>query len=140
MMLTNCLAIQILKYPLKVWTSYVDNPLGVIQRPNNSGMTPLHNAIKHRHSDVVEVLLEAGAKLTNDELHLAILDGDKSKGVVRLLIGAKAELNSADARGRSPLHCAVQKRSLDVVTGKLWNLSRFCSMMTSHRVDFVSTV
>ena len=43
-------------------------------------MTPLHNAIKYRHSDVVKVLLEAGAELTNNELHLAILDGSKSKG------------------------------------------------------------
>ena len=42
-------------------------------------MTPLHNAIKYRHSDVAQVLLEAGAELTNDELHLAILDGSKSK-------------------------------------------------------------
>ena len=39
--------------------------------------------------------------------------------MVRLLIDAKAELNTADARGRAPLHCAVQKQGLDVVTSLL---------------------
>ena len=41
------------------------------------------------------------------------------KDVVRLLIEAKAELNTVDARGRAPLHCAVQKQSVDVVTSLL---------------------
>ena len=31
----------------------------------------------------------------------------------------KAELDTVDARGRAPLHCAVQKNYLDVVTSLL---------------------
>ena len=96
------------------------NPIGVLQRPNSAGMTPLQYAVKYRHSDIARVLLEAGAKLTSDELQQAILDGKKSKEVVRVLIDAKPDgLNSVDARGRAPLHCAVQKHSWDVVSSLL---------------------
>ena len=72
-------------------TSYVKNPSGVIQTPNSSGITPLHNAVKYRHSDIVEVLLEAGAKLTKDELHQAIL-GPNSIESLFLSFGLKIGL------------------------------------------------
>ena len=95
------------------------NPIGVLQRPNSAGTTPLQYAVKYRHSDIARVLLKAGAKVTSDELQLAILDGKKSKEVVRVLIDAKAGLNGVDTRGRAPLHCAVQKHSWEVVSSLL---------------------
>ena len=120
------------------------NPIGVLQRPNNSGITPLQYAVKYRHSDIAQVLLEAGAKLTSDELQQAILDGKKSKEVVRVLIDAKPDgLNSVDARGRAPLHCAVQKHSWEVVfslleAGNQFNENNFdlsrCSCLGSYNM------
>ena len=70
-------------------------------------MTPLHNAIKYRHTDVAEVLLQAGAELSNDELHLAILDGNKSKDVVRLLIDAGQMWKKKKKKCKMPFRIVV---------------------------------
>ena len=78
--------------------------------------TPLHQAAKHGHTDVVQVLLDGGAEpdKTNcagyTPLHKVLLAfSDKARtDVVKLLLDGGAQPNKEDSNGCTPLHLAAK--------------------------------
>jgi ankyrin repeat protein len=81
------------------------------------GMTPLHHAVLAGKTEVIQWLLENGAKadiLTQGGrplLHLATIGGHTDL-VSSLILSHKLNPNAADAKGRSPLHYAMTQENL----------------------------
>ena len=75
--------------------------------PDDAGLTPLHLASLHCHTNVVAFLLEKGARVdatAQDDttpLHLAAQEG--CLDVANLLIAGGAKVNARDAEHRTPL-------------------------------------
>ena len=84
---------------------------------DNAGGTPF--ASRHRHLDLVEVLLEVGVDVnvrnTEEETPLHITSGRGNLEVSRFLIKRGADVNCCDNRGWTPLHAATRNGHLDVV-------------------------
>ena len=84
---------------------------------DNAGGTPF--ASRHRHLDLVEVLLEVGVDVnvrnTEEETPLHITSGRGNLEVSRFLIKRGADVNCCDTRGWTPLHAATRNGHLDVV-------------------------
>jgi len=79
---------------------------------DKDGRTPLHLAAESADADIVELLLDKGAKVDekNDEsgataLHLAARFGNKN--VAEFLIARGADINAKDKQGHTPLYVAV---------------------------------
>lgn len=93
---------------------------------NSNGESALHLAAKYGHAECVDILLKSGARaeLTNkmrkSALHYSVVDRenanmvDATRSFLRLVGGACR----ADANGKTPLHCAVQKRANQHVEGQ----------------------
>lgn len=77
---------------------------------DNYGATPLHYAAKFGNVQVVELLIQKGARVDGTDIrgrtaaHIAGSEGDT--GVLRRLIKSGANLHSADHAGNTPLHLA----------------------------------
>lgn len=103
-------------------TPLISTACGNLEMDKNSatqdGLTPLHSAVLMAHSEVVRVLLDAGAdknSATEDgftPLHLAVVKAHLE--VVRVLLDAGTEKNSACKNGFTPLHLAAKNAHLDV--------------------------
>jgi ankyrin repeat protein len=87
------------------------NP-GDLNLPDDAGLTPLHLAALHCHTNVVMLLLDKGAnvnrKATDDAtpLHLAAQEG--CGDAVKVLLAKGAKVNARDDEGRTPLKRAEQ--------------------------------
>jgi ankyrin repeat protein len=76
-----------------------------------SGRTPLHSAASGGHAEVAKALLQTyyGRLLLTsvDSDGRTPLFGCRSPGIAELMLNSGADVNSADSRGRTPLHNLV---------------------------------
>ena len=78
-----------------------------VNHSNNSGRASLHRAVSQKHSDVVEVLIDAGADIDAKDdrgstpLHWACEGGELD--IVKMLVKAGAGVCEADDHGRTCL-------------------------------------
>ncbi len=80
-----------------------------IEAQDFSGDTPLYNASEHEEPEIVEALLQAGARANYNSqsetpLHRAAVHGNYS--ITKLLIDAHADINAQRWLNRTPLHWA----------------------------------
>jgi ankyrin repeat protein len=80
--------------------------------PDDAGLTPLHLAASHCHTNVIALLLSKGASVNKKgqggvtPLHLAAQDG--CADAVTLLLAHHAKINARDDTGRTPLKRAEE--------------------------------
>lgn len=93
-----------------------------VNQTNRDSLTPLHIAVKHGQYEVADLLINWGAdhSLTTPDnketaLHLAAAAGNAK--IVERLLKAGADPLAVNARGETPLHCAVE--SGDIATIRL---------------------
>ncbi|XP_029640019.1 ankyrin repeat, PH and SEC7 domain containing protein secG-like isoform X2 [Octopus sinensis] len=90
-----------------------------INNPNNCGNTILHFASVKGNTNIILMLLKAGASVTstdqdgNTPLHWAALNNQHE--VVALLLYYGADVNILNKNGCSPLHEAILKNNIKVV-------------------------
>ena len=86
------------------------------REPIPGGMTPLLYAVRHDHTDIAEMLLDAGADIhladANDINPLLMAVENNSMATARLLIDRGSNLNEPDWYGRTPLWEAINVRNL----------------------------
>lgn len=93
-----------------------------VSATDNGGRTALHHAASQGHHRAIEALLEAGSDSArqdaegNTALHLAAHSG-WGKAVLVLLrhAGRSLAVHGANAKGQTPLHCAVEYGDAGVV-------------------------
>jgi len=79
---------------------------------NNGMRTPLHVASENGDEEVVEILVDRNAKLKTMKdgitpIHVAVKEG-YIKVVKKLLSAYPDEVNTADMKGKTPLHLAAR--------------------------------
>ena len=91
-----------------------------INSVNSSNETLLHEAAKHGHLSITELLIRKGARLDLQDnhghtaLHCAASRGHTE--IVRALVNAGAPIYSLDLQDKTPLHLAAENEHVDVVT------------------------
>ncbi|PNP50729.1 hypothetical protein THARTR1_08350 [Trichoderma harzianum] len=85
-----------------------------------TGMTPLHWAVKRGHTSVVELLVNAGAELeTKEKKHhmtaLASAIHYRRKEIVDFLLQRDANVHVSDRAGRTPLYIAAKWGELAII-------------------------
>ena len=97
----------------------------VINLPDDAGLTPLHLAVLHCHTNVVALLIEDGADINRKgnggvtSLHLAAQEGCIDGATMLLAKGAK--VNPHDDKGWTPL-----KRA------ELWHKTAMIQFLREH--------
>ena len=87
--------------------------IDVEQTDEQSGLTPLLIAAKHKHTKVCDALLRARADVHAKDtcgrnvLHTALF-GRGGEDIIPLLLEHKADPNAPDEEGRTPLHYCVE--------------------------------
>lgn len=98
---------------------------GDLNLPDDAGLTPLHLAALHCHTNVMALLLSKGADINRkakDEitpLHVAAQEG--CADAVSLMLEKGAEINARDSQGRTPL-----KRA------ELWHQNAVAELLRQH--------
>lgn len=94
-----------------------------VRLQDSSGYTALHHAAIGGHADIVELLLESGAKIdgigSRGETPLFLAASTGYVDVVKVLAAAGANVNKMSAEGRTPLHRAAMSGDLAVVQALL---------------------
>ena len=88
---------------------------------NCQGETALHSAVENARTDVVQVLIDAGADtniqtnygLYYSPLHTACIR--KTLDIVKMLVRAGAGVHATDTNGRTCLHVAARRGHTDIV-------------------------
>ncbi len=92
--------------------------LGTINVQDNSGWAPLHYSVMNGRTEIVRMLIDAGAKLNVQSnigytpLHRAAINGQVE--IARLLIDAGAYVDVQDKSGYTPLHRATEYREIEI--------------------------
>ena len=98
---------------------------GDLNLPDDAGLTPLHLAANHCHTNVVMLLLNQGAKVNAraaggaTPLHLAAQEG--CADAVTMLLAKGAKINARDDQGYTPL-----KRA------ELWHQDAVAQIIREH--------
>ncbi|KAH8717928.1 Vegetative incompatibility protein HET-E-1 [Beauveria bassiana] len=91
----------------------------LLSRKDNYGRTPLFWAATQGHKDMVELLLDHGARINSKDrskltaLHIAITGGHKD--VVSVLLDRSASIESKASYGDTPLIRAIQANSEEII-------------------------
>lgn len=101
---------------------------GLVNKPDASGYTPLHMAVRSLHVQAAKKLLAAGADVNAKDrhgataLHMVLLAGGDAKemkqrreSLTALLIENGADAKAVDERGKSPLHMAAIRGSIELL-------------------------
>lgn len=99
-------------------TKYLLGRKVAVDAANNNKETPLHYAAKRAISDVVRILVEAGAngfaqsKNGDTPLHYAVQRSTPSVKIINILIHANANLQKiTNTSGETALHCALRSKT-----------------------------
>jgi uncharacterized protein len=130
-------ALAVVMMPAKVFSSPADDILKAAQAGNTArvkallakdpklvnaanpkGSTPLHFASKGGYTDIVNVLIAAGANVNARNkgaltpLHVAAMVGNLK--IVEVLLSKGAEMNALDVAKKTPLQYAIMNNRKDV--------------------------
>jgi len=95
-------------FHVRVWLDNIENDLN---QGDDHGFSPLHWAAREGHYNIVEMLLQRGARVNaqnmgdDTPLHLAVTMGRDE--VASLLLANKASVNAANEHGNTPIHYAA---------------------------------
>jgi ankyrin repeat protein len=99
---------------------YVERDPQAVRRPNPVGLFPIHLAAQQGHSEVIQVLLRAGAdvntphvKVRATPLQYAATHGHVD--AMRTLLAAGARVDPVDSQGRTPLMWAAREGHRQIV-------------------------
>ncbi|MFA6534698.1 MAG: ankyrin repeat domain-containing protein [Candidatus Babeliales bacterium] len=94
-----------------------------VNRSNNKGQTPLHLAIDSKDTEIIVILLGAGANINeqdnngNTPLFSACWIGTEE--TIKMLIDAGANVNMQNYKGHTPLHVAVWNDQINTLEALL---------------------
>ncbi|TTI92362.1 Protein TANC1 [Bagarius yarrelli] len=90
-----------------------------ITQPNRKGMTPVYTAVKHGHTQVVELLLQHGAETDTSDKHgrtlLMVAASEGHMTTVDFLLSQGSCITAMDKEGLTPLSWACLKGQKSVV-------------------------
>jgi len=107
---------------LKATQKYIEAGID-INSVDNSGRTPLINAVDVNCSSLIKLLIDKGAQINAVDtqgmtpLHYAATKGNTD--LVLLLLAKGSNINDQDKNGNTPLHMAVLANSIDAVKALL---------------------
>ena len=99
--------------PIEIAAAILSNG-GNINHQDRNGWSALHFAVQEKHLEAVKYLLAQGAEVDlkdtygNTPLWRAAFDSKGAYDFVHLLVAHKADPNSKNNAGRSPLDFAIQ--------------------------------
>ena len=120
--LTATLAPVNASHDIKAFENLSSGNSGSLNRKNNSGQTPLHQATRTGKTEFVRAFIEAGVELDTRtskgkrETALHIAARLRHTDILQMLIDSGADLNKKDKQdGWTPLHAAVYHQQLESI-------------------------